>query len=400
MMDRRSFLKGMGAAAITLGWRPPGVSGQAHRSRVLVVVFQRGAVDGLNMVVPFRERAYYDLRPGIAIPEPSSRNADERALDLDGVFGFHPAMEPLAPLFRSGRLAIVHAAGSPDPTRSHFDAQDYMESATPGVKSTRDGWMNRYLQTLAPGETTPLQGVSIGQTEPRVLSGRASTFSVSSIADARLTGPMAFYRELLSDGVDDAVTRSARELFETLDFLEAKRLGAVSSDIEYPAGQFPQAMRDLAQAIRADIGIQTAFVDIGNWDHHVNEGGVGGQLANRLREFSSGLGAFSDDLGDRVEDVVIVTLSEFGRTVAENGNGGTDHGHGNAMLVLGGPVDGGRVYGSWPGLERDELWEGRDLAVTTDFRDVLAEVLTRHLGANDLDVVFPGFEPSPVGVLA
>lgn len=397
-MDRRTFLKTTGGAAITLGWAPRVVFGQGTGQRVLVVVLQRGAADGLNIVVPFGERAYYGLRPSLAIPEPRSGDTTERALDLDGFFGFHPAMAPLEPLFRREELAIVHAAGSPDPTRSHFDAQDYMESATPGVKSTRDGWLNRYLQTIGAGETTPLQGVAIGQTPPRILAGQASTFSVSSLSEARLAGPMPLYRTLLSDGVDDAVTRSAKELFETLDFLESRRPDGITSDIEYPPGQFPQAMRDLAQAIKADVGIQTAFVDIGNWDHHVNEGAVQGLLANRLGEFASGLRAFRDDLGDAAENVVVVTMSEFGRTAAENGNLGTDHGHGNAMLVLGPSVRGGKVYGRWPGLERDELFEERDLAVTTDFRSVLAEALVTHLDAGDLGTVFPGFQPEPVGL--
>jgi uncharacterized protein (DUF1501 family) len=399
MMDRRSFLRTAGASAITLGWSPRVLMGQASTSPVLVVVFQRGAVDGLNMVVPFADRAYYDLRPTLRIPEPSSRNSDAAAIDLDGFFGLHPAMRPLAPFFEDGKLAVVHAAGLPDPTRSHFDAQDYMESATPGVRSTRDGWMNRYLQTLSAAATTPLQGIAIGDAPPRILSGRASTFSVASLSDARLLGPMPLYRSLLTDDVDDAVSRAATELFDTLDFLEARGVGTAISTADYPAGQFAGAMRDLAQAIRADVGIQTAFVDIGNWDHHVNEGAVEGQLANRLREFSSGIAAFAADLGNRLEDVVIVTMSEFGRTASENGNGGTDHGHGNAMLVLGGQVNGGRVYGDWPGLDADALYEGRDLGVTTDFRDVLAEVLAGHLGARDLGRVFPEFAASGVGVL-
>jgi uncharacterized protein (DUF1501 family) len=397
-MNRRNFLKTAGASAITLGWSPRFLLGQEASSPVLVVVLQRGAVDGLNMVVPFGEADYYDLRPSLAIPEPSPRIPEASAIDLDGFFGFHPAMRPLVPFFSSGSLAVVHASGSPDPTRSHFDAQDYMESATPGVRSTRDGWMNRYLQTLGAGETTPLQGVSIGQSPPRILSGRASTFSVSSLTDARLLGPMPLYRSLLTDDVDDVVSRAAAELFETLDFLEARGVGAVNSAVDYPAGQFPGAMRDLAQAIRADVGIRTAFVDIGNWDHHVNQGAVEGQLANRLREFSSGIAAFAGDLGDRLGDVVIVTMSEFGRTARENGNGGTDHGHGNAMLVLGGRVRGGRVYGEWPGLDESDLHEGRDLGVTTDFRDVLAEVLSEHLGATDPARVFPGFGASGVGL--
>jgi uncharacterized protein (DUF1501 family) len=398
-MDRRRFLKGVGASALTLGWAPRIVLGQERGGPVLVVVFQRGAVDGLNMVVPFGDREYYSLRPNLAIPEPSSRNPEERALDLDGFFGFHPAMRPLEPLFRNESLAVVHAAGSPDPTRSHFEAQDYMESATPGVKSTRDGWINRYLQTLAPSHATPLQGVSIGQTPPRILAGRAPTFSVASLSNARLLGPMPLYRQILDDGSDDAVGEAARELFDTLDFLEAKRVGEIVSGVDYPAGPFPLALRDLAQAIKADIGIRIAFLDIGNWDHHVNQGAVEGQLSNRLREFASGLRAFYDDLGHEASRVVTVTLSEFGRTARENGNLGTDHGHGNAMLVLGGPVRGRRVYSRWPGLDREALYEERDLAVTTDFRHVLAEVLRGHMGASDTGRVFPGFEAETVGVV-
>ena len=397
-MDRRSFLRGAGASIVTLGFVPRLVWSQAARPKVVVSVFQRGAVDGLNMVVPFGEQTYYDSRPNIAIPMPS-REGDGRALDLDGFFAFHPAMAPLKPLFEEEQLAVIHAAGSHDPTRSRFDAQDYMESATPGVKTTRDGWMNRYLQSVG-GDATPLRGMSIGRNLPRTLAGRSATLSVGSVAEARLNGPARLYRELFRGGTEDIVSHASGELFETLDFLTGKRLEDYNPSVNYPNGRFPVAMRDVAQLIKADVGLEAAFVEIGGWDHHANEGGARGQIANRLREFSGGLRAFYDDLGDRIEDVVVVTMSEFGRTARENGNAGTDHGHGNAMLVLGGPVLGGKVYGDWPGLEASQLHEGRDLAITTDFRNVLAEVLIGHLGAGDLDDVFPNFDiAKPLGFI-
>ena len=398
-MDRRTFLNGVGASAITLGFAPHLLFGQSSRRKVFVSVFQRGAVDGLNMVIPFKESEYRRLRPTIAIPDPSSAG-EERILDLDGFFGFHPVMAPLKPLFDDGRLGVVHAAGSPAPTRSHFEAQDYMESATPGVKRTTSGWMNRYVESTADAEAMPFRGMSIGRSLPRSLAGRATTFTIGSVAEARLNGPRELYRQLYAGESDDIVLRAAREMFSSLDFLEGKRPGRYAPEVDYPPGRFPTRLRELAKLIKADIGLETAFVDIGGWDHHAGEGSTRGALANRLREFSGGLRAFYDDLGDRIEDVVIVTMSEFGRTAKENGNGGTDHGHGNAMLVLGGPVRGGQVYGRWPGLEREQLYEERDLAITTDFRTVLGEVVTRHLGARDLDAIFPDFEMGePLGFL-
>ncbi len=398
-MDRRTFVKGVGASAITLGFAPHLLFGQSSRRKVFVSVFQRGAVDGLNMVIPFKESEYRRLRPTIAIPDPSSVG-EERILDLDGFFGFHPVMAPLKPLFDDGRLGVVHAAGSPSPTRSHFEAQDYMESATPGDKRTTSGWVNRYVESKADAEAMPFRGMSIGRSLPRSLAGRATTFTIGSVAEARLNGPRELYRQLYAGESDDIVLRAAREMFSSLDFLEGKQPGRYAPEVDYPPGRFPTSLRELAKLIKADIGLETAFVDIGGWDHHAGEGSTRGALANRLREFSGGLRAFHDDLGDRIEDVVIVTMSEFGRTAKENGNGGTDHGHGNAMLVLGGPVRGGQVYGRWPGLEREQLYEERDLAITTDFRTVLGEVVTRHLGARDLDAIFPDFEMGePLGFL-
>jgi len=390
-MDRRHFLKGVGVSAMTLGFAPHLLFGQSRRPKVLVTVFQRGAADGLNMVIPFKEPRYRRLRPTIAVPDPSSLGG-ERSLDLDGFFGFHPEMAPLKPLFDAGRLGVVHAAGSPSPTRSHFDAQNFMESATPGATRTTSGWINRYVQSAATGEEVPFRGMSIGRSLPRSLAGRATTFSIGSVAEARLNGPERLYRELYAEGPDDLVSQAAREMFSSLTFLEVKRPGRYAPEVDYPQGRFPANLREVAKLIKADVGLEVVFVDIGGWDHHAGEGGVRGALANRLRDFSGGLRAFHDDLGDRIEDVVIVTMSEFGRTVKENGNGGTDHGHGNVMLALGGPVQGGQVYGRWPGLEREQLYEARDLAITTDFRTVLGEVVTKHLGARDLDVIFPGFD--------
>ena len=398
-MDLRNFIKGIGASAVTLSFAPHRLFGQSSRPKVLVSVFQRGAVDGLNMVIPFKEPAYRRLRPTIAIPEPSGVDG-ERTLDLDGFFGFHPVMSPLKPLFDEGRLGVVHASGSPAPTRSHFDAQDYMESATPGVKSTTSGWVNRYLESREDAEFLPFRGMSIGRSLPRSLAGRAQTFSVGSVAEARLNGPVELYRELYAGGSSDIVSQAAVEMFRSLEFLESKRPGQFPPEVEYPPGRFPTDLREVAKLIKADIGLEVAFVDIGGWDHHAGEGGTRGALGNRLREFAGGLRAFYDDLGDRIEDVVIVTMSEFGRTAAENGNAGTDHGHGNAMLVLGGPVRGGKVYGDWPGLEPEQLYEERDLAITTDFRTVLGEVVTEHLGGNDLGSIFPGFDMGePLGLL-
>jgi len=267
-----------------------------------------------------------------------------------------------------------------------------MESATPGATRTTSGWINRYVQSAATGEEVPFRGMSIGRSLPRSLAGRATTFSIGSVAEARLNGPERLYRELYAEGPDDLVSQAAREMFSSLTFLEVKRPGRYAPEVDYPQGRFPANLREVAKLIKADVGLEVVFVDIGGWDHHAGEGGVRGALANRLRDFSGGLRAFHDDLGDRIEDVVIVTMSEFGRTVKENGNGGTDHGHGNVMLALGGPVQGGQVYGRWPGLEREQLYEARDLAITTDFRTVLGEVVTKHLGARDLDVIFPGFD--------
>jgi uncharacterized protein (DUF1501 family) len=367
----------------------------------LVVVFQRGAADGLNIVVPHGEAAYYALRPSINIPR-------QQVLDLNGFFGLHPSLASLKPLWDQKHLAIVHAAGSPDETRSHFDAQDYMESGTPGVKSTEDGWLNRTLQAEHNTTDTPFRAVALGTSLPRILAGRAPAVAVSNVNGFGIAGgnPAATpigntFEAMYAQSVDSVLHGTGKETFDAVKMLKSAdpQKYSPAPGANYSKGRFGDAMRQTAQLIKANVGVQVAFTDIGGWDHHVNEGAVQGQLGNVLREFAESISAFWIDLGNLAEDTVVITMSEFGRTARENGNRGTDHGHANVMFVLGGPVRGGRVYGRWPGLDPAQLHEGRDLALTTDFRTVVGESVARHLGNLDLNSVFPGFSNGPQSFL-
>lgn len=400
-ITRRVFVKG-GAVAM-LGYSAlPGflqravAATPAGGKKILVVLFQRGAMDGLNAVIPYAEPNYYRLRPSIAIPRPRN-GSKETAQDLDGFFGVHPSLEPLVPLFKNGQLGIVHAAGSPDVTRSHFDAQDYMEAGTPGVKSTEDGWLNRCLQALPEEKATPFRAVAMGQNLPRTLQGVAPALAMPDVRQFQVMSqaPMAQggFEAIYAQTVDKALRGTGTETFEAIDMLKKTNPARLAPEngARYPNGRFGQSLQQIAQLIKSNVGVEVAFLDSGGWDHHVNEGAVQGQLANLLREMGAGLAAFHQDLGDRMSDITVVTMSEFGRTAHENGNRGTDHGHANCMFVLGGGVVGGKVYGKWPGLEREQLYEGRDLALTTDFRTVLGEIIDRRLGNKDLRSVFPGF---------
>ena len=367
MITRRVFLKNGSLALVSLGFAPAFVARAAEaaqsRQKILVAIFQRGAVDGLNMVVPFGERAYYQNRPSIAIPRPNEKDG---VIDLDGFFGLHPRMAPLEPLFKRGELAIVHACGSHDDTRSHFDAQDYMESGTPGVKSTRDGWLNRYLHAREHEAASPFRAVALAPQLPRTLQGTAPALAIGQLAQFGVRAGNA--TEMMSSSFEAQYAQAAdallqptgREAFDAIKRLKAASPGAYvpAAGAEYPRSGFGEAMKQVAQLIKSDLGLEVAFAELGQWDHHTNEGASTGQIANRLDDFSRGIAAFARDLGDRMADVVVVTMSEFGRTVKENGNRGTDHGHGNAMLVLGGPVKGGKVYGRWPGLSRGSALAG------------------------------------------
>jgi uncharacterized protein (DUF1501 family) len=366
---------------------------QPSSRRTLVCLFQRGAVDGLSMIVPHGEAQYYRERPRIAVP----RNA---VVDLDGHFGLHPELAPLKPFWDAGSLAAVHAVGSPNSTRSHFDAQDYMESGTPGVKSTPDGWANRYCQHSREHVETPFRAVAFGPQLPRILAGSAPSLAIDDLRTFGMrAGPDAgdklsrAFEALYQGSATGLLASSAEESFEAIRMLKtADPAGrAPEHAAAYPRGRLGQSLQQIAQLIKADLGVEIAFADMSGWDTHVNQGSEQGQLAARLAELGQSLAAFATDLGERMRDVCVLTMSEFGRTIRENGTGGTDHGHATAMLVLGGTVNGKRVAGTWPGLEPDARYEGRDVAVTTDFRDLFGEILTRHLGATDLGAVFPGF---------
>ena len=397
MMNRRIFLKNGSLALVSLGFAPAFFTRAAQaaqtKRKVLVTVFQRGAVDGLNMIVPFGEKAYYQARPSIAIPKPGDPNG---AVDLDGFFGLHPRMASLQPYFKRGELAIVNATGSNDPTRSHFDAQDYMESGTPGRKSTRDGWLNRYLHAKEHEEASAFRAVSLTQQLPRALQGTAPALAIDQLGRFGLRagdrGDMmqSSFEAQYAAAADSLLKPTSKEAFDAIRQLESVDLAKYTpqNGAVYPNSGYGQALKQIAQLIKANMGLEVAFAESGNWDHHANEGP---QIANRLDDFASGIAAFAQDLGERMADVMVLTMSEFGRTVSENGARGTDHGHGNAMLLLGGDVKGGKVYGKWPGLEREQRYEGRDLAITTDFRDVFSEVLGGHLGAKDISSVFPGY---------
>jgi len=408
-MNRRYFIKSGGIALASFGVMTSAPSflqralaqsidkATGGRRKTLIAIFQRGAVDGLNVVVPYKESAYYDLRPNIAVAKPNG--GKDAALDLDGFFGLHPSLAPFKPLWDSKRLAIVHASGSPDNTRSHFDAQNYMELATPGIKSTKDGWLNRYLQSKTDPQKSLFRAVSMTQQMPLAMQGVAPTLAISNLADFNIRAGQSSasvqggFEAMYDEAVKDSLHGTGKETFEAINYLKQVNPGQYKPEngAVYPAGQFGNALRQTAQLIKAGVGLEVAFTDVGGWDTHINEGNQQGQLSNLLRQFSSAIAALYTDLGQRMDDVIILTMSEFGRTVRENGNRGTDHGHANAMFVVGNSVRGGKVYGDWPGLKSDQLYEGRDLALTTDFRDVFGEIAVKHLGTNKLQTIFPGY---------
>ena len=411
-MERRVFVKSGALALVTMGLSPSflrrtafGVElFNAPKGKVLICLFQRGAADALNIVVPHGEKAYYAMRPSIAIPQPL-RNVTGSAIDLDGFFGLHPGLAPLKPLYDRKLLAPVHAVGSPSTTRSHFDAQDYMETGTPDNKGTTDGWLNRYLAVQGTCDEcnlakTPFRAVSLTPQTPRILEGPNATVAMNSLDEfsVRATGSSAERLEALyRTGSADLVHGTGAEMFDAVKMLRSAnpRKYLPQNAADYPRSQFGVRLLQIAQLIKSNVGLEVAFADVGGWDTHVNQGSSTGQLAQRLDDFARSIAALVTDLGDRMDDVVILTMSEFGRMARENGNRGTDHGHAGALFVIGGHVRGGKVHGKWPGLEQEQLYEGRDLALTTDFRSVFAEVVSHHMGARALDRIFPGFTASP-----
>jgi uncharacterized protein (DUF1501 family) len=397
VMARREFIRAAtltASGAIMLGrhaWAARAFTGDNNHKR-LMLVFLRGAIDGLNVVVPYNDGNYYENRPSIALP----RTGESTVVNLDGDFGLNPALDSLTPAWNEGTLAFVHSCGSPDATRSHFDAQDYIESGTPGIKTTPDGWMNRTLAAL-PGAHQPTEALSLGAVLPRILSG---SMPVANIPVGRgAARPLPLDNPVIEHVFDrlyngrDALSKAYLEGRLT----RQKLLGELRQDMAEadngapgPEG-FPNDAARLARLIQRDSSVRLAFVSLGGWDTHVNQGSSTGQLTNHLKPLGDGLADFAKKLGSAYDDTVIVVLSEFGRTVRENGNGGTDHGHANVMWVMGGPVRGRRIYGKWPGLSPADLYQERDLAVTTDFREPIAQILRIHLGlsAPQIQRIFP-----------
>ncbi len=412
MLTRRIFLRGSAVVMAGMGavpsWLARAAAVEGKKRKILVAIFQRGAADGLNIVVPFSEKRYRELRPTLAIAAPSGQSNLNgpfngpfgNAIDLDGSFALNGAMQPLKALWEKKQLAIVEATGSPDSSRSHFDAQDYMESGTSG-KTTGDGWLNRALPP-ADKETSPLRAVAMGKQVARTLRGEREAIAVGDPQQFNMGNQdaSAILESMYTNSADAKWGRTGKDAFEAMKVIQSINRSPYNPQggAQYQqGGELGRSLQQLARLIKADAGVEAAFAEVGGWDHHGNENP---QLSNLLRQFSSALAAFTQDMGDRMEDIVMVTMSEFGRTVEENGNGGTDHGHGSVMMVLGGPVQGGKVYGKWPGLEKEQLFEGRDLAVTTDFRTVLGELIRGHLGQKDLGPVFPGYQAGdPLGLL-
>ena len=415
MSDRRTFLRSAGMTIGLLGtapaWLRRAAAEESPRRKILIAIFQRGAADGLNMVVPFFEKRYYQLRPGIAIAPPKGTTvpaaaatssgslaaalalaglpgiASNLAIDLDGRFALHPQLQALKAMWDGGDLAVVHAVGSPDNSRSHFDAQDFMESGMASTK-TDDGWLNRALPASA--DISPLRAVAMGTQLPRTLRGNRAAVAVDDLSKFQMKdhAAAAIFESMYASSGDSGLKAQANGTFEA-----ARMIDSILAQPYQPArgaqyvGEFGRKLRQLAQLIKSNVGVEVAFADMSGWDHHANENS---QLSSSLNELGSSLDAFSRDMGSRMADIIMVTMSEFGRTAAESGDQGTDHGHGGVMLVLGGAVKGGKVYGQWPGMEPEQLFEGRDLAVTTDYRDVLGELVRDHLGVKP-EAVFPGF---------
>jgi uncharacterized protein (DUF1501 family) len=406
-ISRRVFVKSGGLALVSFGLDPLFLARAAFASNrltayppnrpILVCLFQRGAVDGLNMIVPHGDRLYYEERPRIAV-------AQRDVVNLDGYFGLHPRLAALKPLWDNKSLAVIHAAGSPDSTRSHFDAQDYMESGTPGRKATADGWLNRFCEHDREHLATPFRAVAFGPRLPRILAGSAPSLAIQDLQAFGVRAPepardrlTTAFEEMYAGAATGVLATSSREAFEAVQLLKQANPTQYqpANGAMYPRGRLGAAMLQIAQLIKANVGLQVAFADVTGWDTHVNQGAGEGQLAARLADFGLALEAFAKDVGEGLRDVVVLTMSEFGRTIRENGSLGTDHGHATAMLVLGGPVNGGKVLGRWPGLDPADRFEGRDVAVTTDFRDLFGEILTRHMQATDLASVFPGYTLDP-----
>ncbi len=395
-ISRRFFLKQSGLAVFGLNFLPGLFEKQllalteGNPSKTLVVIFQRGAMDGLSMVPPLGDIDYYTARPNIAL-KPS---ADSGVIRLDNYFGLHPALSPLKSFWDEGTLAFVHEVGSPDPTRSHFDAQDFMEIGIGGDKNGQEGFLNRAAALFPDQNRSPVKAVALQPNMPRILQGKFPAISMNSLNDFEIKGGFSTEKEahgfetMYQQAANHALRGVGKEIAEALGAVR-KTASQIKKNENYPRNPTANRLREIAELIKANLGLQIAVTDMGGWDTHVHQGNQTGQLANKFNELGSAIAAFAKDLGPKLNDVVLMTVTEFGRTVKENGNRGTDHGHGSVAMVLGGSVKGKKVYGKYRELKPENLFEGRDIPVTTDYRDLFAEVLKNHLGLAKLETVFP-----------
>ncbi|GMV82236.1 MAG: hypothetical protein AMXMBFR7_34200 [Planctomycetota bacterium] len=373
---------------------------------VVVCVFLRGGMDGLSVVAPYGEGAhYYDARPTLGLREPGApANA---LLDLNGFFGLHPSLAPLLPLYQGGRLSFVHATGGTDPTRSHFDAMRFMEAGAPGDRSIGTGWLGRHLELLNAGNDSPFRALGIGDLLPESLRGSVPALAIGDLESFRLQARWdeqdAIEQQIRAqyrvDSPSGFLEQAARSVFDVVDIIQGLDPGnyAPSGGAVYPENQAGWGLRQVAQLIKADLGLEAACVDFGGWDTHEGEGVIGGWFDGMIAGLGQALAAFHADLGNAMDRVTVVTMSEFGRRVEENGSAGTDHGHGNVMMLMGGGLNGGQVFADWPGLAPNELDDG-DLAITTDYRDVLAELIERRLANPQAAQVFPNFTPQALNL--
>ena len=414
-LSRRDFLNlsSSGLAAWALGlpsWMPRlafSPQGVEPASDILVCIFLRGGLDGLNAVIPQFEADYYRLRPELKIPE-SKGGEDQTAIDLDGKFALNPALRPLKDIWDAGHLAIVHAAGSPDPTHSHFDAQDYMERGTPGEKTISTGWIGRHLQSAPWQNTSPLRAIGMGGVRQTSLRGPMPVTSLQSIADFHLQGntqELARLQQTLADlyRLDSGLSEAAENTLGAIDLLGEIDVASYTpaNAAQYPDDDYGLALKQVAQLAKAEVGLEIACIDLGGFDTHAGEGSLEGALSGLLAGLAQGMAALYTDVRDTHRKVTLIAMSEFGRRVAENASGGTDHGHGNVLFTLGQAVNGGKVYTDWPGLSPEKLYGPGDLDVTIDFRDVLAELVAKRLGnAGNLGQVFPDYAPEMRGIYA
>jgi uncharacterized protein (DUF1501 family) len=401
-LTRQTFLES--AIVAFPSWMPRLAFAPKHvapRGDTLIVVFLRGAADALNIVVPHGDEAYYNLRPVLGIPRPDDRKAKEssRTIDLDGFFGLHPALKPLTPSWQAGHLAIIHACGAPDESRSHFRAMELMERGVDDERGPASGWIGRHLATLDTGNRSPLRAIGLGPQPQRSLGGAVPASALRSITDFHFNGDtraLAQMRAALTSlyAGNDPLSLVGQETLEIIDTVQALDPNGYTPSItnyQYPITEFGLGLKQIAMLIKAEVGLEVAAIDLGGWDTHFAQGGSEGLMAGLLKELAEGLAAFHEDTADHADRMTIVTMSEFGRRAQENGSLGTDHGHGSMMMLMGGNVIGNKVHGGWPGLAEGQLVGPGDLAVTTDYRDVLAEVCLRRLNNPAMEQIFPGY---------